>query len=152
MDPVQANLISDIAVIAGGVVTGVLVALVVANRNRNLEREKRRLDLIAIFLRDAETLRDQGKLQAMGQPMIDFREAQDRAYSSLTQLRIVAPRLEKSALARWTAVQQILTAAQLRAVAAGREIPVEARYWETLDDVYVDAHVAFLKAGRQYLE
>jgi hypothetical protein len=147
MDPALAELISDVAVIAGGVVTGVLVANLVAGRTRDLEREKRRLDLIAVFLRDVETLRDQGKLQAMGQPIVDFREAQDRGYSSLTQLRIIAPSLAKAALELWAAAQQILAATQLRMHAAGREIPQDALDWKKLDKEFEDSHRAFLEAA-----
>ena len=41
LDAVQANLILDIAVILGGVVTGVLVARITTARTRSIERERR---------------------------------------------------------------------------------------------------------------
>ena len=147
MDPVLANLIGDVAVIAAGITTGVLVARITADRTRSLERENRRLDLIAVFLRDAETLRDQGKLQAMGQPTVDWTSAQDRAHSSLTQLQILAPGLAGPALKLWQAVQLILTGAQLRTHAAGREIPPEAQDWRKLERDYEAAHAAFITAA-----
>jgi len=149
MDAETARVLSDIAIVLGGLATGVLVAKITPDRTRDQAREQRVLDLCAVFLRGVEKMRDQGQRQVMGQPMEDFTAAQDEAHSALTQLRIVAPRLEKPALEVWQAVQKIVTGAQLRAYAGGREIPLEAQDPDKLDADYLEVHGRFLKAARR---
>ena len=116
MDPELADFLSDVAIVIGGVVTGILVARVTANRGRDLERERRVLDLIGTYLANIETLREQGQRQRAGLAIQNFTEAQNLAHSALTQLQIVAPDLERPGLDLWRAAAKIVMSAQLRAL------------------------------------
>ena len=138
MDPNVRDVLVATLPIIGGVLVGILVAKITADRSRQLEREKWKRELYASFIHSASEVRDAAHLIATGMdPGEHWGSNLERAQRDLVEIKIIAPSMRGATEAVWTAITNLMKAmVKLNAATptpSGAAIPIDLSRYQELD-------------------
>ena len=150
MDPEIQQLPVAALPVAGGVVVGVLVARITADRTRQLERERWRRELYASYIHAVDGVRDAFHLGAGGStPEEDWGDHLDRAGRLFVEIKMTAPSIAEPATRVYEAVSGLVKL--LRIVASGDNgdavVTMDVDAYRSADEACRLANARFIEAA-----
>ena len=154
MDPNVRDLLIAALPIIGGVLVGILVAKITADRTRQLEREKWKRELYATFIHSATEVRDAVHLIASREDPDDGWGAYiGKAQQALVEIRMIAPAMRGPADAVWDAAGKLMRGLPIvtKPEPDGTVVMLDRTQYNELDEACRAANEAFVdRASREF--